>query len=348
MKMFASKWWIGGLGLLLVVGGVVGWKLGEERLGFKETAEKAVQTVKGDVGFMVTDATPGHDVFQKMQQGCPLKDCMPALTHPQLESREKADRWLGDDDIVLGIDVNGEQRAYPQKILNWHEIVDDRVKVPDGANATSEMPIAVTYAPLTGSALVFDRQVGGKILTFGVSGKVYNSNTVMYDRETQSLWQQFTGEAVVGTLQGKKLTMLPVEMVAWKDWKAHHPHTLVLSRSTGYQRDYTVSPYGTYETDEALYYPVGGGVDKEISPKTVVYGIMIGEDTKAYTLPAIERQTKDDGVLNDTFVGKRLRISYAQGKVWVENITDKNNLVPVRAFWFAWKAFNNNTELYNK
>ncbi len=341
---------------MLIAGLGGGWWVGEQKFGLRETREKIEQTLSGKVTFEVDSNTPGYEIYQKMKQGCPVRDCIPALDDPREESATGASRWLKDEDLVLGVDLGGKQRAYPIKILNWHEIVNDRVKVPDGTNATREKSILVTYAPLTGSAVVYDRMVDGpasagaaegkRELTFGASGKVYNSNTVMYDQETESMWQQFTGEAVVGEMTGKKLTVVPVDIVSFKEWKQQHPQTTVLSRETKYKRDYEKHPYGSYESDTALYYPIEGELPEGVAAKTVVYGVVTGEAAKAYTLEAIKREIADDGVLNDKIGNKRIRISYSLGHVFVEDISSRGRLLPMRAFAFAWKAFYPASEIY--
>ena len=143
---------------------------------------------------------------------------------------------MGDDDIVIGVTFSGESRAYPIRILNWHEIANDRVGGTD---------ILVSYCPLCGTGIVFDSRINGKVHTFGVSGLLYNSDLLMYERGTKesSLWAQILGEAVVGPLTGTKLTVLPSVQTTWGEWKAQHPDTKVLDVNTGYSRDYGRNPY---------------------------------------------------------------------------------------------------------
>ncbi len=323
-----KKWLFIGV---VVVGGLVWWRVDRERV--ERTGQLVLQTGR----FRVTPETPGYENYQKLSQGCPVRDCIPALTAPKLETAEAASRWLRDDEIVFGLDYKGEQRAYPQKILNWHEIVNDNM----GGD-----PIGISFCPLCGSALGFDRRVEGKTLTFGVSGKLHNSDLVMYDKETESLWQQITLEAIVGELLGSKLTPMVVDTMRWKQWRETFPQTKVLSRETGYQRDYESYPYGDYESSREVYFPVERGVDEEIHPKTVVYGIVVGGEAKAYPLEQIETETRDDGVLIDTLGGQRLRLSYSRGEVAVENLKTREQVMPTRLFWFAWKAFYPETQLY--
>lgn len=281
---------------------------------------------------------PGKENLGKLETGCPFKDCLPSIDSPEFESIESANTWLADDEWVVAVDFEGEQRVYPVKILNWHEVVNDTI---------AGVPVAVTYAPLTGSPRVFIRDIEGKIVTFGVSGKLLNSNTLLYDRETGSLWQQFTGEAIVGKWFGEHLVQESVDLVVWQDWRQTYPQTQVLSRPTKNPRDYTRYPYGNYETDEAIHYPVEGAVDTLIHPKTVVYGLVTENgQPKAYTLQALERETAADGVLIDTLGRQRIRLAYNRGVVTAENLSLREPWFLVRSFWFVWKAFYPQSLLY--
>lgn len=340
--MMKWRWVVVGL---VVLGGLLGWKgilSGEKLREVVKRVERALRpTGESFTGagksVLYAEDVAGKENLGRLKQGCPFKDCIPAIDSPKFEPAAVADSWLGSEDIVFGLDYNGEQRAYPQRILNWHEIVNDEV---DGE------PIAITFCPLCGSALAFDRRVEGRVLDFGVSGKLHNSDLVMYDRQTESLWQQITGEAIVGEFFGTRLTSIPMDTLRWREWRETHPGTEVLSRETGFLRDYAQHPYGTYEEDRAVYFPVENGVDETIHPKTVVYGVVVNDVAKAYTQKALERETLDDGVLTDLLGGERLRLSYSKGEVFVENLSIKTEVIPTRAFWFAWKAFYPKAELY--
>jgi len=144
---------------------------------------------------------------------------------------------MSDHDTVIGLEINGEAKAYPLFILVWHEIVNDRV---------GEVPVAVTYCPLCYTNQVFERIIDGKTVEFGTSGKLYNSNLLMYDRLTESYWSQALGMAVKGELSGYQLNLVPFDVITWKDWKLLHPETLVLTTDTGYIRSYATDPYGSY------------------------------------------------------------------------------------------------------
>lgn len=298
-----------------------------------EATRKATKVLTGGGGFSFDENTPGYENYLQLIQGCPSKDCIPSIDEPVFESISEADKWLEDGDIVFSLDYKGEARAYPQRILNWHEIVNDVV---------AGDPLAITFCPLCGSALTFDSKVDGQVLEFGVSGKLHNNDLVMYDRQTESLWQQITGEAIVGELFGKKLKQIPTDTMLWSQFKEEHQGGKVLSRDTGFSRNYDKYPYGTYEEDRSVNFPIEGGVDQTIHPKTVVYGVKVGDVSKAFT----EDKLKSEKEIEDTVGGVRIKITYDNGKVRAENRDSKEEIVTTRLFWFAWKAFHLDTGLY--
>jgi len=166
---------------------------------------------------------PVDEIFS----GGPKKDGIPALSQPEFVAANKADIFMKDDDRVLGLARNGQVKAYPVKILNWHEIVNDTI---------GKQGVVVTFCPLCGTGMVFDGKINGKNLTFGVSGLLYQSDMLLYDRATDSLWSQIKGEAVTGPLMGARLKLLSSTQTTWAQWKKNHPETLVLSQKTGYKR----------------------------------------------------------------------------------------------------------------
>jgi len=339
-KIFNRKllWLVIGIVILL---GVL-WKQGVFNVkkpveSIKEIGEKTVSMVRGGDGFTFDEDTPGYETYQKLNQGCSMKDCILSIDEPEFESVEEGNKWLEDGDVVFAYSDGTTHRAYPQRIMNWHEIVNDVV---------GEVAVVITFCPFCGSSLVFERSVDGRVLEFGVSGKLHNSNLVMYDRETKSLWQQISSEAIVGEMLGTKLAQLPMDTLRYGEWKSQYPNGEVLSRNTGYSRDYGRYPYGSYEQNTEVYFPVEGGVDETVHPKTKVYGIVVNEVAKAYTKEALERETEFDGVLTDRVGGAVLRISYDNGEVRVENLSNtREKIVPTRLFWFAWMAFYPETEL---
>jgi len=303
-----------------------------------EVTQRATRVITGGAGFDFDENTPGYENYITLLQGCPFKDCIPSIDDPNFESVSEADNWLNDEDVVFALDYKGEARGYPQRILNSHEIVNDVV---------AGDPLAVTFCPLCGSALAFDRRVDGQTLEFGVSGKLHDNDLVMYDRKTdekpaESLWQQITGEAIVGELFGKKLKQVPMSGMRWSQFKEEFPDGKVLSRDTGFSRNYDRYPYGTYEQDRSTLFPVEGGIDQTIHPKAVVYGVEVNGKFKAYE----EDKIKAQGTIKDKIGGVEIEISYNNGDVTVKNLDTGEEVVATRLFWFAWKAFRSETELY--
>lgn len=170
--------------------------------------------------------------------GGPPRDGIPSIDRPRFETARAADRWLTDRDPVMVVEHDGAVKGYPLAILIWHEIVNDVV---------GGLPVAVTFCPLCNTALVFDRRLGGRVLDFGTTGRLRHSDLVMYDRQTETWWQQATGEAIVGTLVGRDLRDVPSSTLSWKEAHSLYPGIQVLSRQTGYPRDYGRNPYLGYD-----------------------------------------------------------------------------------------------------
>ncbi|WP_232831985.1 DUF3179 domain-containing protein [Nocardiopsis sp. FIRDI 009] len=210
---------------------------------------------------------------ERLMSGGPPPDGIPALNDPVFEDVARVD-WLEGSDPVLGVSVNGEERAYPVRILIWHEIVNDTV---------GGVPVAVTYCPLCDSALAFDRRVGDRVLDFGVSGMLYHSDLVMFDRQTHSLWPQIEGRAVAGTLTGTELDRVSVAVVSWDRWRDSHPDGAVLSLDTGYERDYGHNPYVGYDDPDTDPFLLDTDADPRLPAKARVIGI--GSDDTALAVP---------------------------------------------------------------
>lgn len=207
-----------------------------------EVEKKAVYLPagKGQKPFNVTrHSIPVKDI----QSGGPPKDGIPALDHPLFTSVAEADQVLRQSDVVLGLEFDGIAKAYPLRILNWHEVVNDDV---------GNQPVLVTWCPLCGSGVGYSPIWEGKRHTFGVSGLLYKRNLLLYDRETDSLWSQLGGTAVTGDLAGTLLQLLPATQTTWARWKSEHPGTMVLSFNTGFRRDYSKDPYGDWQIDRRL------------------------------------------------------------------------------------------------
>jgi hypothetical protein len=224
--------------------------------------------------------------LDKIVSGGPPQDGIPSIDNPNFQSVQEADEILEDSELIVGLNINGDIRAYRLQILVWHEIVNDVV---------GGKPVAVTYCPLWFTNQVFDRTLSdGNVVEFGTSGKLYNSNLVMYDRTSNSLWSQGLGEGIVGEYAGVKLERLPFDIAYWKEWKKLYPESKVLSRDTGSIRPYGADPYGDYYSNDLILFPVAND-DKRLGLKEIVIGLEHQNRYKTYKLQDI--QTKK--IIND-------------------------------------------------
>jgi hypothetical protein len=264
--------------------------------------------------------------------GGPPKDGIPAILNPKFVRSQEAD-FLADNDQVVGLAKGGEAKAYPLRIMNWHEIVDDRV---------GGVPLAVTYCPLTASPVVFDRRIEGREVVFGVSGLLYQSNLLMYDRRTESLWSQLGSQAVAGSMARTELSSVPSELTTWRHWRALHPDTLVLSLDTGVSRDYTRDPYEDYQASESVMCPVSHR-DARLPSKEPVLGIARERDSVAIVLSAVSTSPLEVEV-----GGTRLVVNYDSASNTTEVVVGRNAIRAVRTYWFAWAAFHPETRIWGK
>ncbi|CAN5238852.1 DUF3179 domain-containing protein [soil metagenome] len=269
----------------------------------------------------------------EIKDGGPPKDGIPSIDKPKFVSSNKA--TLADGDRVLGVKENGIAKAYPIKIMNYHEIVNDNF---------GDQPVVVTYCPLCGSGIAFDATIKGKTKSFGVSGMLYNSDVLLYDRETESLWSQLKYEAIAGPLAGEQLEVLNTANTTWKAWKNKNPETLVLSENTGYDRNYNLDPYPGYESSSDIYFSVSERDDR-FHPKETVIGLEVNGKFKAYPFSELEKLNKN--TLEDNFQGKTFRIIYSPEAKSAEILNAEGKQVPaVTNFWFAWFAFHPETEVF--
>ena len=228
------------------------------------------------------------------------RDGIPPIDNPKFTTPEAASEWLGDEEPVIAFEINGEARAYPLQILTWHEIVNDEV---------AGVPVAVTFCPLCNSAVVFDRRLDGVVYDFGVSGKLRNSDLIMWDRQTESWWQQLTGDAIVGELTGKRLTFLPAPMISWSDFKAANPEGQVLSRDTGFGRSYGENPYVGYDRADNPPFLFRGDLDGRLLPKERVAALTIGDVAAAFPFSILEKER----VVNYTVGNQDLAVFFKPG-----------------------------------
>jgi hypothetical protein len=270
----------------------------------------------------------------EIHAGGPPRDGIPALTDPAFVPAAQAD-FLAPEDRVLGLKLGGEARAYPIAILNWHEIVNDRI----GGRA-----VAVTYCPLCGTGVAFDALHEGRRLDFGVSGLLYNSDVLLYDRQTESLWSQIKKQAITGAMKSRRLSALPITDTTWRAWRETHPKTLVLSTDTGHSRDYSRDPYGGYAQERGLYFPVSAS-SKRYHPKERVLGLEIDGTFKAY--PFAELSKHGGGEIRDRVNGRDLLVSFDPVNASATAYDEKGYQLPaITGFWFAWYAFHPQTEIF--
>lgn len=283
--------------------------------------------------------------LSELVSGGPGKDGIPTIDKPRFVTPAKAKEWIKPNEPVISLVIAGKARAYPLQILIWHEIVNDRV---------GGVPITVTFCPLCYSAIVFDRRVIGREHTFGVSGMLRNSDLVMYDRQTETLWQQMTGEAIVGDLTGTTLTQLPAQIISFQQFVDAHKDGRVLSRKTGHRRAYGRNPYTGYDDITKKPFLYRGKRDKRLPPMEKVVAVGAGKQYKAYPhsltrkLRVIEdslgsqpivifhgdgavsgldrprisssREIGSTGVFDPRIDGRKLTFKYAEGK-FVDNET---------------------------
>ena len=322
-----------------------------------------IQVTKGEKHIVPLD---------KIRSGGPPPDGIPSIDKPVFVKTSEAD-FVSGDDLVIGVDYQGEIKAYPLFIMTWHEIVNDFF---------GEVPVAVTYCPLCFTNQVFDRTIDGKAVEFGTSGKLYNSNLVMYDRLTGSYWSQGLGLAIKGDLTGRELDKIPFDVIRWNDWKALYPETLVLTTDTGHTRPYSSDPYSDYFKDPRVLFPVDNRDDR-IPEKEIILGFENNGTYKAYRLSDVESQKvvidkigDQNIVIVSTFPylarafdsninGKTLEFEIREdkitdiqtGSVWnIEGIaisgemkdSELNRLTYDPGFWFEWVAFHPETELYKQ
>ena len=213
-----------------------------------------------------------HSVpFEQIFSGGPPKDGIPAIDNPKFVASPDA-VGLSPQEAVISIEIGGDARGYPLRIMIWHEIVNDTV---------GGVPVTVTWCPLCNSAVVFDRRVGDRILSFGTTGKLRNSDLVMYDRQTESWWQQFTGECIVGDLLGSEVKSLPSRVESVGRFRSRFPDGRVLSEPTGRHREYGRNPYVGYDTSSSPFL-YRGPYNERLPPLARV--VVVGDEAWALDL----------------------------------------------------------------
>ena len=240
-----------------------------------------------------------HSVpLEEIMAGGPPRDGITPIDTPRFVAVDASPEYMQDDDPVLALEIDGDVRAYPLAILTQHEIVNDEV---------GGVPVTVTYCPLCNSAIVFDRRVDGRVLDFGTSGMVRHSDLVMWDRQTESWWQQITGEAIVGELTGSQLEFIPAPVVSWDEFTRAYPGGMLLTRDLGLGRNYARPPYVGYDERDS---PGLSNLvpDSRLPIKERVVALSVGDRHFAYPFSLLSERL----VVNDTIEGKDLVIFFSE------------------------------------
>lgn len=295
--------------------------------------------VLSDVSFTADIYKNGFDLssasikVSEVLSGGPPRDGIPAIDQPEFVSSDEAD-FLTPDDRILGVVRNGVAKAYPISILNWHEIVND---------VFDDEPVVITFCPLCGTGMAFEAMIDRQTLTFGVSGLLYNSDVLLYDRHSESLWSQIMKQSISGQYKGDHLVQIPLKHTSWMDWQRQYPKTLVLSDETGYSRNYQNSPYQGYEASHQLYFPVAFR-SKGYHPKERVLGVEMDGIYKAY--PFIELSKFED-IIEDNIGSKTISIHFDKENQTASIYDGQKQLLPsVTSFWFAWYTFHPNSIVF--
>lgn len=249
-----------------------------------------------------TDFTKHSVDFSEFMGGGPQRDGITAIDNPLFENISQAKEWLNFENPVIAVEINGIAKAYPLEILIWHEIINDKI---------GSTPISITFCPLCYSSSVFERIVDGKETTFGTSGLLRNSNLVMYDRLTESLWQEFIGEAIVGKMTGTKLKIFPSQIISFEQFYNSYPNGTVLSTETGFNRSYGQNPYVGYDNINSKPFLYRGKTDNRLLPNEKIISVEINGKYKAYPYKITVKRS----VINDDFNGQPILIIHIVGAV---------------------------------
>ena len=247
--------------------------------------------------------------LEEFRGGGPGRDGIPPIDRPQFQTVAPADAWLKPREPVVFLEISGDARAYPLQVLIWHEIVNDQV---------GGQPVAVTFCPLCNTAIAFDRRIEGHTLDFGTTGNLRLSDLVMWDRQTESWWQQATGEAVVGELTGTRLQLLPARIISWAEFREQRPQGRVLSRETGHRRDYGRNPYVGYDDISQSPFLFEGPSDGRLRPMERVVTVSLDGEHVAYPVSAL----RDHGVVADRVGGRAIVVFFQPGTASALDLSD--------------------------
>jgi uncharacterized protein DUF3179 len=239
--------------------------------------------------------------YEEVLSGGPPKDGIPSIDQPAFATVEEADAWLADVEPVILVEAGGAAKAYPIQILMWHEIVNDSV---------GGVPLSITFCPLCNTAIAYERTIDGQVLDFGTTGRLRYSNLIMYDRETETWWQQASGQAIAGELTGSQLVFYPAAIISWQDFAKTYPQGEVLSRDTGLGRPYGQNPYTGYDdVNNPPFLYDGPPTPGELLPMTRVLTVDLNGETVAYPYDLLE----EVGVINDEVGGQPIAVFWQSG-----------------------------------
>lgn len=247
-----------------------------------------------------TDFSKHSVSYSEILSGGPPKDGIPAIDAPKFQSAREADEWLKDREPVVFVQVGDDARAYPIQILIWHEIVNDTV---------GGEPLMISFCPLCNTAIAFKRTFDGQVFDFGTTGRLRYSNLIMYDRQTETWWQQATGDAIAGEHTGAQLEFFPASMISWADFKELHPDGKVLSRDTGNARNYGRNPYFGYDNINQTPFLFNGATPGQLPPMARVLTVELNGEAAAYPYDVLGKLN----VTNDTVGGEGVVIFWTKG-----------------------------------
>jgi len=265
----------------------------------------------------MTDFDKRSIELDEVTSGGPPRDGIPPIDVPKFVDVAAADAWLNDQEPVIALELNGDARAYPLQILMYHEIVNDTV---------GEMPVSVTFCPLCNASIVFDRRVDDTVLDFGTTGWLRKSDLVMYDRQTESWWQQFVGRGIIGHYTDKELVQLPSVIVSYATFKETYKEGQILSRDTGFQRNYGSNPYAGYDAITSSPFLYRGKLDSRLPPMERILGLPDGDGYQLLPLSALE----DRAVVN-TRLSDQSMVVFAPGTA--KSALDQYEIVQSQRFW---------------
>lgn len=247
-----------------------------------------------------TDFSKHSISYSEVLSGGPPKDGIPAIDDPSYVSIAEADAWISGVEPIVFVQVGDNVRAYPLQILTWHEIVND---------VLGEKPLVVSFCPLCNTAIAFEREFDGQILDFGTTGRLRYSNLIMYDRQTETWWQQATGDGVAGEYTGERLAFYPASIISWEDFKTEYPDGSVLSRDTGFNRSYGTNPYAGYDDINRTPFLYDGDYDDQLPPMARVLTVELNGETVAYTYNLLS----DEIAVNDQVGGESITVFWTKG-----------------------------------